>query len=162
MNKNTRISIHMYTFIAPFAGSLHCSLIGALMTSRHYAMARQRREQQARQQDESMASSDYGSDIDPEDIEVGHVLAQIAATAPKTVPYTSVETQGVLQGRDAADICRHRSTSVEFEYDTASRRVFSGTWHISTSCLCLPSTDLLTASSAQGRATTDDAGTSVY
>ncbi|KAF1949325.1 hypothetical protein CC80DRAFT_429444 [Byssothecium circinans] len=90
-------------------------------------------------------ASDYGSDIDPDDLDettlVGDLLAHLAATAPKTAIYPSVEIQGALEGRDEGGTVQspphqallrcarssplRSSTAVEFEYDSLSRRAFS-------------------------------------
>jgi exonuclease V len=93
-----------------------------------------------------VALSDYGSDIDVDDVDedtlVGSVLEQIAARAPKTAVYPSIETQDTLARRDEAAVlhtperpalrwahsspARRRRALVELEYDVRSRRAFSG------------------------------------
>ncbi|KAF2639990.1 hypothetical protein P280DRAFT_375324, partial [Massarina eburnea CBS 473.64] len=74
------------------------------------------------------APSDYGSEIDPGDIDED-TLAEI---------YPSVEIQGVLEGRNESrpPLLRWANSSplrprsaVEFEYDSLSRRAFSGRRH---------------------------------
>ncbi|KAF2195194.1 hypothetical protein K469DRAFT_545666 [Zopfia rhizophila CBS 207.26] len=93
---------------------------------------------------ELSTSTDYGSDLDSEDETLlGDVLSQIAATAPKTIIYPSIEddtdaTGGVVihQGLPSAiskDTTMEaspnkrvgQSPSVEVEYDRQSREVWS-------------------------------------
>jgi exonuclease V len=94
----------------------------------------------------NVALSDYGSDIDVDDVDeatlVGSVLEQIAATAPKTAVYPSIEAQDTLADNDEAGAlhtperpslrwahsspARRRRGLVELEYDVRSRRAFSG------------------------------------
>lgn len=92
------------------------------------------------------ALSDYGSEIDPNEINddtlFEDLLAKIAANAPKTVIYPSIEDQQALEGdneglaiatpdrptlRWARSSPLHaKSASMEVEYDVPSRRAFSG------------------------------------
>ena len=94
------------------------------------------------------ALSDYGSDVDLDDIQqdtaLGDLLVKIAASAPKTVVYPSIEhsnhdadsTSGprrrlVVQFEERAfrsSPLVARSTSLEIEHDGPSRRAFSGTY----------------------------------
>jgi exonuclease V len=93
-----------------------------------------------------LALSDYGSDLEVEDIDettlVGNLLQHIAARAPKTVVPPRTEVPGSLAGEDEAVVVRtperpalrcaysspawRKKASVEVEYGVQSRRAFSG------------------------------------
>jgi len=117
-----------------------------------------------------LALSDYGSDLDVDDIDentlVGGLLEQIAASAPKTAIYPSIEGQDTLAGEDAAVLvhtperpalrwaqsspARRRKALVELDDDVRSQRAFSGMGHRTCTSFDASQTDLLTASSTQG------------
>ncbi|KAF2005841.1 hypothetical protein P154DRAFT_542366 [Amniculicola lignicola CBS 123094] len=77
-------------------------------------------------------ASDYGSEFDIEDATlIGELLMHIAASAPKTVVYPSIEISGDSDADGPTVVVpepssRHkRSASVEVEYDRPSRQSFS-------------------------------------
>lgn len=91
--------------------------------------------------------SDYGSELDPDDVDedslLGDLLVRIAATAPKDVVRPSIDCADPLESRDEGFVvpsterpalqrglqsspARRKGESVEIEYDLPSRRAFSG------------------------------------